>query len=249
MKNKKETKLAILADDREENLKTITTELTSAKYLELYEDFRQLTPEAKEKLLFAMTLQNTPPAWISVIKDKNKTIPYIKHFIARRLLNLFFGMGNWTIEFLKDRFFEDDKTYQSGFYGYLVLTWFDGSIRKIPTAGSGKMYRNNVFTGIGDDMKSAISDMTKKGMANMGFFSDIYGAFENEETVASDEGKPKYSYQQLKGLTEGLLKDYLEGVDVKERIIKAKGVLQKAGFNDLLLIVIQMENGEITGES
>jgi hypothetical protein len=212
---------------------------SNEEFPKLYDNWAKLTVADKERVLLQFTILATPPAWISSYAVKGKEIRYIKSHVAKRILNLLFGVGNWSIDvtLLKDA--DNDANYVSYGYGYLVIKWFDGTERRIPTAGSGTLARRNGMVNKGDDLKATISDMIKKGLANMGFFADIYGTVEAvEDTKGTDKGeenKPHYDYKMLAERVEMLIKDYLDGVDIANRYSKAVSILTKAGYNDLLI--------------
>lgn len=219
--------------------------INEKKFVELYSKWESYTPAIKEQILLRFTLLPTPTDWISSYQVKGKDIRYIKGFIAKRILNLLFGIGNWTIELEKMGSEDNDRSYVSYGYGYLVIKWFDGSTRKIPTAGSGNLSKNNGMVAKGDDMKAVISDMIKKALANMGFFADLYSGVEavedNKGEDKREELKPQFSYMELKRAVDLLKKDYLEGIDVADRVTKARALLVKMGYNDLLVTINELK--------
>lgn len=217
---------------------------TNTNFPQLYDNWQNLAPQEKERSLMYFTLLATPLEWISSYEANGKQIKYIKAHIATRILNLLFGVGNWTVEITQMNNQDDDRNYISFGYGYLVVRWFDGTERRIPTAGSGKMSRKNSMVSKGDDIKAVISDMKKKALANMGFFGDIYGSIEAVEDIkgtkdeVEGEKKPTYSYEMLSGLVDKLIIDYMNGEDVSDRYQRATQILKEAKFNDLLAKVI-----------
>jgi hypothetical protein len=220
----------------------------------VYDAWADLKPEDKERVLLRFTLTSTPPEWVASLKIQGKEIRYIKQHVAKRILNLLFGVANWHIEIVEMTNIAEDDGYSAAGWGYLVVKWFDGSERKIATAGGGRVWKKNVVTSKGDDLKMVISDMTKKALANLGFFADIYGTVEAVEDVKgrdeTEVKRPQYNYHSVKKAVDNLIDDYMDGgVITEERLMAAENICKSGGFNDLLLKINDIKNGRQVAKS
>ncbi len=225
--------------------KHIFQEFEGDKFLKLYENWQKLPVKKKENILLAVTMQSTPKEWVKHIEFKDKygkqvKIPYVEGWRAKRLLNLFFGFGNWSLE-MQDIKIENGKSVVTG---YLIIKWFNGTERKIPTAGRGKINAKNQTTSMGDDTKGAITDAIKKGLNNLGFFHDVYsGNFSDEKELDVEDESKKFEPNE-KMLKEAIVRLYTDMIDGKEdvadRLEVAEEIVAKTPYNKLKLKLADM---------
>lgn len=235
----KKTKALVLSE------KTILENFEGDKFLTTYQKWQSLEPKIKENILLAFTMQPTPQDWVKFIRFESKGkkigIPYIEGWRAKRLLNLFFGFGNWSLE-MQDIKVENGNSVVTG---YLTIKWFDGTERRIPTAGRGRIVKSNPTTSMGDDTKGAITDAIKKAMNNMGFFHDVYSGNytdEAENEVEKDTDEIRIDKKALEEALGNLAVDIIDGAeDVNERLERAEKIISKTNYNDLKLKVAELK--------
>jgi hypothetical protein len=221
-------------------------------FFQIREGIQTLKPEQQSELFYLLTVTQTPTEWIQSdpqFKMDGKIVKYIEGSTAIKFANALWGVGNWELTDIAIAREKEEKTSKAGskyvnylasVTGYLSIKWFDGTTKKFPTAGTGKNIR------FGDEVKGAITDAIKKGLANLGLFSDVYGGQDHIDGAEIEKDGKKYLVrrEKLAETVDALWEKALDIEDVDafiERLDKSIDVLKATEHNDLVESVIRLK--------